>query len=208
MNPESAATYGQLALLGAGGSSLGYYISTKITATELPQAVAAFHSLVGVAATATAVGDYILHDSSQVDTFHNVSTYLGAWMGSITATGSVIAYGKLAEKLSSDALALPGRDAINIALGSVSAASMIGFCTTASPTTSALCLAAGTVSSGILGFHMTAYWWCRYACRYHSSQLLLWLGFMCRGFHFGSASSHRCWCFDRIIWCLLDTHYV
>jgi NAD(P) transhydrogenase len=156
MNPENAATYGQLALLGAGGSGLGYYISTKITATELPQAVAAFHSLVGVAATATAVGDFILHDPSQVDTFHNVSTYLGAWMGSITATGSVIAYGKLAEKLSSDALALPGRDAINVALAGVSAASMIGFCTTASATTSALCLTAGTISSGILGFHMTA----------------------------------------------------
>lgn len=156
MNPENAATYGQLALLGASGSSLGYYISTKITATELPQAVAAFHSLVGVAATATAVGDYMIHDSAHIDTFHNVSTYLGAWMGSITATGSVIAYGKLAEKLSSDALALPGRDAINVGLGAVSVASMIGFCTTMDPTISALCLTAGTVSSGILGFHMTA----------------------------------------------------
>ena len=156
MSPENASTYGQLALLGAGGSGLGYYISTKITPTELPQAVAAFHSLVGVAATATAVGDYMIHDASHVDTFHNVATYLGAWMGSITATGSVIAYGKLAEKLSSDALALPGRDAINVGLAGVSAASMVGFCTAADPTTTSLCLAAGTAASGILGFHMTA----------------------------------------------------
>lgn len=156
MSPENASTYGQLAVLGAGGSGLGYYISTKITPTELPQAVAAFHSLVGVAATATAVGDYMVHDASHVDTFHNVATYLGAWMGSITATGSVIAYGKLAEKLSSDALALPGRDAINVGLAGVSAASLVGFCTTASPSVATACLAAGTVSSGVLGFHMTA----------------------------------------------------
>lgn len=156
MSPENASTYGQLMMLGAGGSGLGYYISTKITPTELPQAVAAFHSLVGVAATATAVGDYMVHDPSHVDTFHNVSTYLGAWMGSITATGSVVAYGKLAEKLSSDALMLPGRDMINLGLGGVSAASLLGFCATADPTTASLCLAAGTVSSGILGFHMTA----------------------------------------------------
>jgi len=156
MSPENAATYGQLALLGASGSGLGYYISTKITPTELPQAVAAFHSLVGVAATATAVGDYMVHDAAHVDTFHNVSTYLGAWMGSITATGSVIAYGKLAEKLSSDALALPGRDAINLGLAGVSAASLVGFCASASPATTTACLAAGTISSGILGFHMTA----------------------------------------------------
>merc|ERR1712216_916370 len=102
------------------------------------------------------MGDYMVHDASHVDTFHNVSTYLGAWMGSITATGSVIAYGKLAEKLNSDALALPGRDAINLGLAGVSAASLVGFCASASPTTTTACLAAGTVASGILGFHMTA----------------------------------------------------
>lgn len=52
---------------------------------------------VGLAATATAVGDFMVHDPSvHASTFHNLSTYLGAWMGSITATGSVIAYGKLA----------------------------------------------------------------------------------------------------------------
>jgi NAD/NADP transhydrogenase beta subunit len=41
---------------------------------------------------------------------------LGAWMGSITATGSVIAYGKLSGALDSGALALPGRDYINMGL--------------------------------------------------------------------------------------------
>lgn len=156
MSPESAAVYGQLALLGTAGGGIGYYLSTKITPTELPQAVAAFHSLVGVAATLTAFGDFMVHDPSHLSTFHNVSTYLGAWMGSITATGSVIAYGKLAEKLSSNALQLPLRDPLNIGLGAISAAGLAGFCMTADPTIAALCLTSGAVSSGLLGLHMTA----------------------------------------------------
>ncbi len=78
MNPADIATYGQLALMGGSGAGLGYYISTKIGPTELPQAVAAFHSLVGLAATATAVGDFMAHDPAvHASTFHNLATYLG-----------------------------------------------------------------------------------------------------------------------------------
>lgn len=55
MNPADAATYGQLLAMGGSGAGIGYYLSTKIGPTELPQAVAAFHSLVGLAATFTAV---------------------------------------------------------------------------------------------------------------------------------------------------------
>ncbi len=91
MNPADLGTYGQLMMLGSGGGGAGYFISTKIGPTELPQAVAAFHSLVGLAATFTAVGDFMAHDpTTHASMFHNISTYLGAWMGSITATGSVI----------------------------------------------------------------------------------------------------------------------
>ena len=157
MHPENAATYGQLALMGGSGGALGYYLSTKIGPTELPQAVAAFHSLVGLAAAATAIGDFISHDPNvHADGFHLISTYLGAWMGSITATGSLIAYGKLAEKLSSNALALPGRDAINIGLGGASAVGLVGFMSTHDPVIASACLTTGVVGSGALGLHMTA----------------------------------------------------
>lgn len=156
MNPADAATYGQLLALGGAGGGVGYYLSTKIGPTELPQAVAAFHSLVGLAATFTAVGDYMSHDPSvHASTFHNISTYLGAWMGSITATGSVIAYGKLAGSIDSAALMLPARDYINVGLAGVSAAGLAGFCITGDPTLASLSLGAGVVSSGILGLHMT-----------------------------------------------------
>ena len=58
--------------------------------------------------------------------------------------------------LSSAALALPGRDAINIGLAGVSLASLATFCITGDPTVAALALASGVVSSGALGLHMTS----------------------------------------------------
>lgn len=156
MNPGDLATYGQLMMLGGGGGAIGYWLSTKIGPTELPQAVAGFHSLVGLAATCTAVGDFLAHDPATVaSTFHNISTYLGAWMGSITATGSVIAYGKLAGSISSAPLQLKLRDPINMALAATSVAGLGGFCVTGDPTVASLALGAGVVSSGALGLHMT-----------------------------------------------------
>jgi NAD(P) transhydrogenase len=156
MSPESLATYGQLVLMGGSGAGAGYYISTKIGPTELPQAVAAFHSLVGLAAAFTAVGDFMIHDMAHASTFHSLSTYLGAWMGSITATGSVIAYGKLAGSLSSNALQLPMRDNINMGLGGASALGLAVFCVTSDPTLASLALTTGVLSSGALGLHMTS----------------------------------------------------
>jgi NAD(P) transhydrogenase len=157
MNPADLATYGQLVLMGGTGAGAGYLISQKIGPTELPQAVAAFHSLVGIAAASTAVGDFLAHDPAHAtSTFHDLSTYLGAWMGSITATGSVIAYKKLAGTMSSNALQLPMRDQINMGLGAASVAGLAGFCITGDPTLGAICLGTGVLSSGALGLHMTA----------------------------------------------------
>merc|ERR1719223_662930 len=156
-NPAELSTYGQLALMAGTGGGAGYWISQKIGPTELPQAVAAFHSLVGVAAASTAVGDFMSADPHHVSsTFHDLSLYLGAWMGSITATGSVIAYKKLAGTMSSEALQLPMRDQINMGLGAASLAGMVGYCATGDPMLGALALGTGVVSSGALGLHMTA----------------------------------------------------
>lgn len=155
MNPENSAVYAQLALMAGTGGGLGYAVSGRIGPTELPQSVAAFHSLVGLAAAFTAVGDFMTHGVGH-GAFHDISLYLGAWMGSITATGSVIAYGKLAEKLDSAALALPGRDQINMGLGGLSAVSMLTYVATGDPTVAAIALGTGVASSGALGLHMTA----------------------------------------------------
>lgn len=155
MNPAEMSTYAQLIMVGGIGGAGGYAVAQRIEPTSLPEAVAAFHSLVGVAALSTAVGDFMVHDPAHGSMFHSISTYLGAWMGSITATGSVIAWGKLSENMPSAAMQLEMRDQINIGLAGASAAGLVGFCATSSPTFGALCLGTGVVSSGALGLHMT-----------------------------------------------------
>lgn len=65
---------------------------------ELPQTVAAFHSLVGLAAAGTAIGDYMhhMHDPAAVaDAVRMSAVYLASFIGGATATGSIIAFGKL-----------------------------------------------------------------------------------------------------------------
>mmetsp|Transcript_50435 Transcript_50435/g.74807 ORF Transcript_50435/g.74807 Transcript_50435/m.74807 type:complete len:434 (-) Transcript_50435:102-1403(-) len=150
-----AATFAQLGLMGGAGGTAGYLVAQRISPTSLPEAVAGFHSLVGIAACATAVGDWMVVDPSHVDSFHNLFTYLGAWMGSITCTGSIIAYGKLAGKLDSAPLKLPNRDQLNIGMAGGSVASMAAFMASSDPTIQAVSLAAGVGLSGALGLHMT-----------------------------------------------------
>eukprot|EP00924_Labyrinthula_sp_SR-Ha-C_P001683 snap_masked-scaffold_18-processed-gene-6.33-mRNA-1 protein AED:0.01 eAED:0.01 QI:0/-1/0/1/-1/1/1/0/1032 len=139
------------------GAIAGQYIANRVGPTQLPQAVAGFHSLVGVAALSTAVNDFMLH-GSEGSMFHSSSLFMGAWLGGMTATGSVVACGKLAEWnwMPSKPLALPGRDMMNVGMGLGSAASLAGFVTTKDPSVAAACLGTGSALSGLLGLHMTA----------------------------------------------------
>ena len=150
----SGAVYGQCFVLCI---RIGCWASSckRIEPTSLPQAVAGFHCLVGIAATSTAVGDFLTHDMSHMDGFHSSAIYLGAWMGSITFTGSVVLQ-KLAEYFDTAPLQLNGRDYINMGLGSTTALAMLGFMGTSSPTMAGTMLGYGVLSSGLLGWHMTA----------------------------------------------------
>ncbi len=148
---------GVLALLGGGGA-VGMQIAKKVGPSELPQTVAAFHSLVGLAALGTAVGDAALYlgNPEIMDATRMSAIYLASVIGAITATGSVVAFGKLQGLFSSKALSLPGRDALNLAMGLGTAASAVGFGMTGSPEVALACLGAGSMLSGALGAHMTA----------------------------------------------------
>jgi NAD(P) transhydrogenase len=152
-----AATYIQLAGVLGGGGALGYGIAKRVDPTSLPQTVAAFHSLVGLAASFTAISDYlghcVLHGGDGV---RMTAITLATVIGGATATGSLVAFGKLNENLSSAALALPGRDQINMA----AAAGMFGcmglFMSDLSHTSNLVALGGMFALSGGLGWHMTA----------------------------------------------------
>jgi NAD(P) transhydrogenase len=158
MHPDPATALQIAGLLGVGGGA-GYAIASKVGPTELPQTVAAFHSLVGVAAAATAVGEYVHlteNGPAAIDAVTNTSLYLATWIGGITATGSVVAFGKLNGNLGSAPLQLSGRDQMNMAMGAASLGAFGLFLTNPSPETGLLCLGAATGLSGALGVHMTA----------------------------------------------------
>merc|ERR1719195_2440421 len=116
-NPEVLA---QMAGTAGIGAVLGTTIAKKIEITDLPQLVAAFHSLVGMAAVLTCVATYIDHypgfATDPAAGIIKATTFLGTYIGGVTFTGSLIAYGKLNGNLSSNPLMLPGRHALNAGL--------------------------------------------------------------------------------------------
>jgi len=160
----SATAFEQVGLLGGAGSAIGAAIASGVGPTELPQTVAAFHSLVGIAAMAGAAGEY-LGNAGDLGAGTLSAIYLAIFIGGITATGSMIAFGKLAGLLKPAALSLPGRDQINLAGLALCAGGMAAFLNPSLGTDAlsmdpetlrlaSLGLVAGV--SSLLGLHLTA----------------------------------------------------
>jgi len=117
LSPSFGTTAGIIGLMGAGAMG-GKYIGDRVAPTSLPQTVAAFHSLVGLAATSAAIGDFCnVPDTTALDGVHLASIYLATVIGSVTFTGSLVAFGKLDGRLGSAPLKLTMRDQINMGLG-------------------------------------------------------------------------------------------
>ncbi|WP_424833105.1 NAD(P)(+) transhydrogenase (Re/Si-specific) subunit beta [Ruegeria sp.] len=137
-------------LLIAGGGFIGQYVAQRVQMTEMPQLVAAMHSLVGLAAVFVGFNAHfeignvaqvmaIKDSAGQADlsdlgafakliakktpaelAILHVELFLGIFIGAITFTGSVVAYGKLAGKVTSAATKLPGGHALNAAAAGLS----------------------------------------------------------------------------------------
>ncbi|KAH0827182.1 PNTB-domain-containing protein [Lanmaoa asiatica] len=152
--PELLAQFAGVATIGA---TIGAIIGRRITATELPQMVAALHSVVGLAAVFTSIAS-VLADPSHLSMLHQVTAYLGVVIGGITFTGSIVAFLKLAGKMGSRPLMMPGRHLINSGLLGANALTMAAFVTAAPtvPLVAAGYLGASAVLSFIKGFTTTA----------------------------------------------------
>jgi len=140
-----------LVLLALGGSA-GLYLGKKVAVTELPQTVAAFHALVGLAAVATSIGSYYIH-AVDVTTLHKVASYLGTLIGGITFTGSIAAFIKLSgRKFTFD---LPMKRYLNLPLGLLNLAAFGAIIASQDPTVATLALLYATASSFALGWNIT-----------------------------------------------------
>ncbi|MGD9867154.1 MAG: NAD(P)(+) transhydrogenase (Re/Si-specific) subunit beta [Hyphomicrobiales bacterium] len=104
------------------GGAIGAAIARKVPMTSMPELVAAFHSLVGMAAVLVAAAAFYAPEAFEIGTPGNIARAslvemsLGVAIGAITFTGSVIAFLKLSGRMSGAPILLPGRHVINIAL--------------------------------------------------------------------------------------------
>lgn len=155
--PEVLAQMGGVA--GIGGL-LGTIIAKRIQITDLPQLVAAFHSLVGAAAVLTCVATY-MHEFPHLatDPAANVlktALFLGTYIGGVTFSGSLIAYGKLQGVLNSAPLLLPGRHLLNAGLLAGNVGAMAAFYMQDSMVGGLSCLGTTAALSTIMGVTLTA----------------------------------------------------
>ena len=153
-SPEVLAQFGGLAAI---GGIVGALIGRRISPTELPQTVAALHSVVGLAAVLTSVGSVMAH-IQDISVLHMVTGYLGVVIGGITFTGSIVAFMKLAGRMSSRPIRLPGKHVVNSSLLAANVGTMGAFVTLApgAPMIAALALSTSTLLSFLKGYTTTA----------------------------------------------------
>ncbi|KKF93846.1 NAD(P) transhydrogenase mitochondrial [Ceratocystis platani] len=132
-------------------------IGKRITPTDLPQTVAALHSVVGLAAMMTSIGS-VMSGIDHATSLHLITAYLGVLIGGVTFTGSVVAFMKLAGRMSSKPIRLPGKHLVNGTLLGTNMATMGAFLTLApgSPAIAAMALGANALLSCIKGVTTTA----------------------------------------------------
>jgi NAD(P) transhydrogenase subunit beta len=122
-SPPSGFIGWVLLILGLGiGGGIGAVVARRIEMTAMPQLVAFFHSLVGLAAVLVAFGAFLAPEAFHIGTTNSiraaslVEMSIGAAIGAITFTGSIIAFLKLDGRMSGKPIMLPQRHVINIGL--------------------------------------------------------------------------------------------
>jgi NAD(P) transhydrogenase subunit beta len=137
--PGVATSFGVwliIVVMVAGGAVSGYYLASRVQMTEMPQLVAALHSFVGLAAvfigynahieawrvggldeatraTLKGFAGILAHKDPVELAIMKVEVFLGVFIGAVTFTGSVVAFGKLAGKVDGKAKKLPGGHMLN-----------------------------------------------------------------------------------------------
>ncbi|MFB2768626.1 Re/Si-specific NAD(P)(+) transhydrogenase subunit beta [Pelatocladus sp. BLCC-F211] len=111
--------YPTLASVVIPGTVIGTIVASRVAMTSMPELVAILHSFVGAAAVLVGIANYLqqsLHISPVESTIHQIEIFVGVFIGAVTFTGSLIAFGKLRGIISSKPLLLPGRHFINLGI--------------------------------------------------------------------------------------------
>lgn len=135
------------------GAGIGIFVAHRVQMTAMPQLVAILHSFVGLAAVLVGLSNQL--DPVHVPTadealIHKIEIFLGVFIGGITFTGSIIAFGKLDGRIASKPLTLPARHWLN--LGMVLACVALGYWFIQSESMFALYLM--TIISFVIGAHL------------------------------------------------------
>ncbi|WP_340614443.1 Re/Si-specific NAD(P)(+) transhydrogenase subunit beta [Xenorhabdus thailandensis] len=141
------------------GAVIGIRLAKKVEMTEMPELVAILHSFVGLAAVLVGFNSFITHNnftSSIMENIHLTEVFLGVFIGAVTFTGSVVAFGKLRGKISSKPLMLPHRHKLNLGALIVSFILMLIFIKTGSIGLQVFTLLVMTVIALAFGWHLVA----------------------------------------------------
>jgi H+-translocating NAD(P) transhydrogenase subunit beta len=116
---EGVDAYGLLAGCLGVGAVLGAVLAARVEMTNMPQLVAILHSFVGLAAVLVGFATFLdpaAHATGAEALIHDLEIYVGIFIGALTFTGSVIAFGKLQGFVTSRPLMIPGRHWLNLAM--------------------------------------------------------------------------------------------
>ncbi len=141
------------------GGGIGIHLARKVEMTEMPELVAILHSFVGLAAVLVGFNSYL--DQGEItnpvmENIHLTEVFLGIFIGAITFTGSLVAFGKLRGKISSRPLMLPHRHRMNLAALVISFLLMVMFVRTESVGLQVLALVLMTLIALAFGWHLVA----------------------------------------------------
>ena len=173
IGPGSGLWFFSIILI-AGGGIIGYMLASRVEMTQMPELVAGMHALVGLAAVFVGfIADFemgnvaiakeagtakdltgfaaLIAKKSPIElSILRVELFLGVFIGAITFTGSVIAYGKLSGKVTSAATKLPGGHALNAGAAIISALCLIWYLQSGS----LLAVVVMTLMAFFIGFHL------------------------------------------------------
>ncbi|MDP1560893.1 MAG: NAD(P)(+) transhydrogenase (Re/Si-specific) subunit beta [Pirellulaceae bacterium] len=140
------------------GGLIGTVLAARVEMTAMPELVAILHSFVGLAAVLVGVSQYIGHPPSANEVgdgiLHLGETVVGVFIGGVTFTGSVVAWGKLCGRVSSKSMLIKGRHYVNLGVILACIVFAAGFLVTQSTAIGVSLLVIITLLSFVLGAHL------------------------------------------------------